>query len=93
MNSGPLGCLSRLACPHRYRPSAPNTPAPASRPAPACSWWVVLGLDTAAGKPKLVLRAIGDTNLEGLVSQLNDDEIEFGCARVMGIDPKGPVTR
>jgi hypothetical protein len=54
---------------------------------------VVLGLDTAAGKPKLVLRAIGDTNLEGLVSQLNDDEIQFGCARVMGIDPKGPVTR
>jgi hypothetical protein len=56
-------------------------------------WWCVVNVDASgSGKPKAIIGAYGDTNLEGLKSCLQDDAMQFGAFKVLGVDVKGAVT-
>jgi hypothetical protein len=56
-------------------------------------WWVIVNVDASgSGKPRAVVGATGDTNLEGLKTCLQDDAMQFGAFKVLGVDVKGAVT-
>lgn len=56
-------------------------------------WWCVINVDASgSGKPKAIIGAFGDTNLEGLKSCLDDSAMQFGAFKVLGVDVKGAVT-
>lgn len=54
---------------------------------------MLFGIDGTGnnGKPKVVVQAEGSTNVQGAMAYLSDDQLQFGCMKVVGVDTKGAV--
>jgi hypothetical protein len=54
-------------------------------------WWAVVSLDHSSGKPKPTVSAQGGTTIEDMMTHLSDEQLQFGCFKVLGVDTKGAI--
>lgn len=54
-------------------------------------WWCVVSLDHSSGKAKPVVSAEGGTTIADMMTHLSDEQLQFGCFKVLGVDTKGAI--